>query len=484
MSTSFNKLFSHLQVRVFSFFAISLLAILLIATGIESLIVSRLLTLSPATQQQLHALAAQANEFIKRKDIAGLTRWESQQAFTLYTLNPQQQPITQRPIHPHFVFKLQYSRQIEQPMGDRVRKPLIMLPLSNRLEDDQPLSLVIQLNADLHPAQQLNFALWTIRSVVGITVLLLFSYLLSRYLITPLQHLKRGTEALAQGKLDTRIANHFSTKEPEFYHLATEFDHMAEQLQQGMQNQKRLLRDVSHELRTPLARQELALHLLEGQLDDRHQASINRLRTEGEQMSRLINTILDYSRLNNAYIQLNYSQFDVGTLQSQIQQDCQFEAKPEQQIHWHNHDKLILHTDRQYLCRAIENIVRNALKYAGDQCEIHIETRAIDQDLHITIADNGPGIKQEELSSLFNPFTRLDEARHSSQGGFGLGLAIVKQCMKLLAGDVAATNHIDGGLMLTLTLPITHPLAPAALNSPESSKTQNATSDNQLAATS
>lgn len=237
MSASFNKLFSHLQIRVFSFFAVSLLAILLIATGIESLILSRLLTLSPATQQQLHTLAEQANQYIQRKDVAGLAQWESEQAFTLYTLDPQNQAISQRAMHPHFVFKLQFSRQIQQPMGDRVRKPLIALPLADTLDDQQPLSLVVQLNADLHPAQQLNTALWTIRTIVGITVLLLFSYLLSRYLITPLQHLKRGTEALAQGKLDTRIANHFSTKEPEFYHLAAEFDHMAEQLQQGMQNQ-------------------------------------------------------------------------------------------------------------------------------------------------------------------------------------------------------------------------------------------------------
>lgn len=459
MSASFNKLFSHLQIRVFSFFAVSLLAILLIATGIESLILSRLLTLSPATQQQLHTLAEQANQYIQRKDVAGLAQWESEQAFTLYTLDPQNQAISQRAMHPHFVFKLQFSRQIQQPMGDRVRKPLIALPLADTLDDQQPLSLVVQLNADLHPAQQLNTALWTIRTIVGITVLLLFSYLLSRYLITPLQHLKRGTEALAQGKLDTRIANHFSTKEPEFYHLAAEFDHMAEQLQQGMQNQKRLLRDVSHELRTPLARQELALHLLEGQLDERHQSAIARLRAEGAQMSSLINTILDFSRLNNAYIQLNCSQFDVGALQAQIQQDCQFEAKEEQQIHWHNHDPLTLFTDRQYLCRAIENIVRNALKYAGEHCEIHIETQLVAQQLQITIADNGPGIPAEELTNLFNPFTRLDEARHSSQGGFGLGLAIVKQCMKLLAGEVVASNHPQGGLVLTLTLPVNHPNA-------------------------
>ncbi|EDP99482.1 histidine kinase sensor domain-containing protein [Shewanella benthica] len=262
MSIPITGLFSGLQVKLFSYFTLSLLAILLIATGIERVVINRLLTLPQSTQDQINHLANQATDLVNKEALTALTRWEQNQAFRVYVLDKDLKSITKSALHPHFIFKLQYIRQLHLPMGNSVRKPLIGIPLPNAHHINGPLTLVVQLNPELHPAQKLTQSLWIIRVLVGISVLLVFTSILTRYLITPLKHLKLGTQALASGRLDTRIAQHFSVKEPEFYHLATEFDHMAEQVQQSMQNQKRLLRDVSHELRTPLARQEIALHLL------------------------------------------------------------------------------------------------------------------------------------------------------------------------------------------------------------------------------
>ncbi len=455
MFLPFTGLFSRLQFKLFSYFAISLLAILLIATAIESVVLNQLLTLPSATQDHLQRLANEAKALLEKNDIDGLAKWENEQDFTLYILDKDQKSVSHRKMHPHFVFKLQYMRRLQQPMGDRVRKPLIGIPLFDTINSDSPLTLVVQLNADLHPAQQLSGSLWLIRTLVGITVLFLFSSLLGRYLIRPLTHLQMGTKALASGQLTTRIAHHFSVKEPEFYHLATEFDHMAEQLQNSMQNQERLLRDVSHELRTPLARQEIALHLLEKQATTEQIPLISRFKDQNEQMAKLIDSILKFSRLNNAYIGLNPTSFSIDSLREQILRDIEFEVGDNQSIQWVEQDEDIwLYTDSSYLISAIENVLRNALKYAGPKCIVKVNGVVVEETFRLDFQDNGSGINEDELISLFNPFTRLDEARHSSQGGYGLGLAIVKQSIKLLGGEVSARNNNDGGLCISMSLPL------------------------------
>jgi len=451
----FTGLFSRLQVKLFSYFAVSLLAILLIATAIESVVLNQLLTLPASTQAHLQKLANEAKAFLNKNDIEGLAKWESEQDFTLYILDKDQKSVSHREMHPHFVFKLQYMRQLQQPMGDRVRKPLIGIPLSDSFNSDAALTLVVQLNADLHPAQQLSGSLWLIRTLVGITVLFLFSSLLGRYLIRPLTHLQMGTKALAGGELTTRIAHHFSVKEPEFYHLATEFDYMAEQLQNSMQNQERLLRDVSHELRTPLARQEIALHLLEKQGTAQQMPLISRFKEQNEQMAKLIDSILNFSRLNNTNITLNPTHSSIGSLRAGVLRDIEFEATDKQTINWNGpNEDIPLYTDTSYLISAIENILRNALKYAGRECHIEVSSMALDGRLKLEFQDDGPGIDEDKLITLFNPFTRMDEARHSSQGGYGLGLAIVKQSIRLLGGEVSARNCKAGGLCISMSLPL------------------------------
>ncbi|EDP99481.1 sensor histidine kinase [Shewanella benthica] len=170
-------------------------------------------------------------------------------------------------------------------------------------------------------------------------------------------------------------------------------------------------------------------------------------------MASLINSILDYSRLNNAYVELTYAWVALSHIRSRVLADIQFEAQESQTITWteFTHD-LNIQTDADFLIRAIDNVLRNALKYAGESCTVVISSHINDGNLVIDITDNGPGIPDDKLENLFNPFTRMDEARHSSQGGYGLGL--VKQSLKLLGGEVSASNHLTGGLCISFSLPL------------------------------
>ncbi len=146
---------------------------------------------------------------------------------------------------------------------------------------------------------------------------------------------------------------------------------MEEQVQKSMKNQKRLLRDISHELRTPLARQELALHLLAKQASNKQTKFVKRLEQENQQMASLINSILDYSRLNNAYLELAYAPAAISDIRSKVLADIQFEALNDQVITWteFKHDLNIM-TDASILIRAMDNVLRNAIKYKLSQPNI------------------------------------------------------------------------------------------------------------------
>ncbi|MBT1445986.1 histidine kinase sensor domain-containing protein [Shewanella sp. JM162201] len=510
MKLPHHPAFARLQWRLFGYFGCSLLVILLLASLIESLVLQQLLMLPKETRHQLQQLAQQAESLVKAGDKAALARWEAAQPFSLHVIDARLEGVSGRPIHPHFVFKLQFLLGPEQALGDRVQKPLIGLPIYASFDDSGPLLLAVQLNAELHPARDLHYSLWAIRVSVGLVLLWLFSRLLGHYLIRPLSTLQQGTRALAGGNLNCRIGEQFSTAEPEFYQLARDFDDMASVIQRTLETQQRLIRDISHELRTPLARQKLACELLMADLTPEpsnnatnkrmlaetkpskskleeskpgtntpsHCAPyLRRIFDENQGLSQLIDTLLSYSRLASGYQQPKPSRFDLHTLMQTLLHNGHFEATKGQQIHWLGiksatlgpvsapeqapepacEPPLMLETDSTLLHRALENLIRNSLKYAapptGEPCRIEISAESHDDWLRILVSDNGPGISRDKLETLFHPFTRFDEARHQSQGGYGLGLAIVRECMRVIGGEASATQSPQGGLQVCLMLP-------------------------------
>ncbi|MCL2919263.1 HAMP domain-containing sensor histidine kinase [Shewanella litorisediminis] len=456
MKLSRHHPFSRLQWRLFGYFGTSLLVILLLASLIEAMVLHQLLVLPKETKAQLSVLAREAEALVRRGDHEALAEWETAQPFRLHVINSRLEGVSGRPIHPHFEFKLGFMLGLDQALGDRVQKPIIGLPIYATFDTSGPLLLAVQLNANLHPAKDLSYSLWAIRLTVGLFVLWLFSRLLGHYLIKPLATLQQGTRALANGKLSTRIGEHFSAAEPEFYQLGHDFDEMADVIERTLTTQERLIRDVSHELRTPLARQKLAADLLESDLAE-SSPYLRRIHTENNELSRLIDTLLGYSRLASGYQAAHSAPFTLHELASSLLGDCRFEAAPTQRIEWQDLAAcrhIALETDQSLLQRALENLVRNSLKYAGTECHIQIRSHCDNNWLNITVADDGPGIDAAKLETLFHPFTRFDEARHASQGGFGLGLAIVRECVRLLGGDVSAGRSELGGLEVRLSLPM------------------------------
>ncbi|HEX4083652.1 MAG TPA: HAMP domain-containing sensor histidine kinase [Chthoniobacteraceae bacterium] len=252
-----------------------------------------------------------------------------------------------------------------------------------------------------------------------------------------------ATARVAEGRFDIRVRQ---DRGDELGLLATSINQMAERLAGFVNGQKRFLGDIAHELCTPLARSQVALGILEQQGAGE---TLVDLREEIQQMSDLVNELLSFSKASLAAGRIKLQSVPLCEI---IRRAAQREAVPDASLVLHVDPGLHVMAEPDLLCRAIANLLRNALKYAGEAGPVEIEAAPAGGDVILTVADHGPGVPDESLAQIFDPFYRLDVSRARETGGTGLGLAIVKTCVESCAGRVACRNRAPHGLSVAITL--------------------------------
>lgn len=278
---------------------------------------------------------------------------------------------------------------------------------------------------------------------------------LARYTIKPIIELRTASHSFARGNLKTRIVGKAINRFDEIGDLAADFNDMAEKIEKMIGSQRRLFSDISHELRSPLARLQLSLELLQKKSSDADQQMLARIGREISRMNALIEELLQFSKLESGEVSGVTEAISMQTILKRVCNDAGFEGKA------HNCTvRLIADEDitiagiPKLIERAIENILRNALKYSPNDSEITLKLQRLEKAAQVTIADRGPGIPEEELQKVFAPFYCLSEDRNPQKGGIGLGLAIAQRAIKLHNGQIVLKNHPDGGLIATITLPV------------------------------
>ena len=277
------------------------------------------------------------------------------------------------------------------------------------------------------------------------------SFILAISISKPLRELLQRHLQFANGALDSRVTS-LSKRKDELGQLGHSFNTMAEHISALLTNQQRLLRDISHELRSPLARAQLALGLTERQ---QNLQQIPRLKQELDRLDAMLDELLTFSKLDAGQYQLNMHSFDIAELLADIIDVNQVEADAKQQrITISTAEPLQLTADSHLLARAIENVLRNAIKYSPPASVISCQLEQQYKLLSLTICDQGPGIDPDKLNAIFEPFYRVSDSRSSNTGGTGLGLAIVAQIVRQHHGEVRAYNKASGGLCIRLQLPL------------------------------
>lgn len=290
--------------------------------------------------------------------------------------------------------------------------------------------------------------------IAGSVVSFIFAALLAWYFARPIRCLRQAFESVASGKLETRIGKLMGARHDELSDLGTGFDHMAKRLQGLIEGQRRLLRDVSHELRSPLARLQAAADLIRQQ-PDRGTEFVQRIECDTARMDALIGELLTLARLD-ANITVNLTEVvSLHKLITGIVENAQFEGNSKKCcIEANVSESLLIKGNNNLLHRAIENIVRNALKYSPESGKITITTEQISskEQVQISITDQGKGVPDADLSTIFEPFFR--GANADTFSSYGLGLSITYRIIEAHGGRITALNRSAGGLSVLVVLPL------------------------------
>ncbi|MCL5051323.1 MAG: HAMP domain-containing histidine kinase [Firmicutes bacterium] len=289
--------------------------------------------------------------------------------------------------------------------------------------------------------------LWMAVTASGIGALIL-----GIWFVRPLRRLRTATREIAAGSAEPNLAR-LPARRDELGELARTLKTTAIELATSRDAQRRLLSDVSHELRSPLARLQVALDLLES---EELRKSNHWLMMEKDilRLSRIIDSILWLSRLENGIAKLEREDVSLSAMLKELESDLVYENDVYAgRLQIPHEDLPVLATDPILLRLILENLVRNAFQYGPDDGHVTVIADVTKREVKIKVCDQGPGVDESKVEELFVPFFRADPSRHHG-AGVGLGLALCQRSSAVLGGHLEARNHPDGGLEVTLTLPL------------------------------
>ena len=287
----------------------------------------------------------------------------------------------------------------------------------------------------------------------------IFCFWLARNITSPINLLRLAARRIANEHLEARVDERVLVRRDELAELGMDFNRMAERIDALIHAQRRFLADVSHQLRSPLTRLNLALGLARQGATGEAAEHLDRIELETERVNKLIGQLLTLARVESGVDLEKKKVFDLGVLVQGVASDGNYEARSRNcGVEFRHTSELVVEGAFEMLRGAVENVVRNAVRYTavGTNVEIVID-RAVAQSgskALIRVRDHGPGVPETDLAYLFLPFHRGSDGVRKMSNGSGLGLAIAERAFQLHGGRVTAANAPDGGLIVTLELPI------------------------------
>lgn len=281
-----------------------------------------------------------------------------------------------------------------------------------------------------------------------VLLIALMTYGFAHYLATPLRQLRQSVSRFGEGDLAQRTR---SSRRDELGDLAREFNRMADRIQTLLTAERRLLQDVSHELRSPLSRLAFAVELARTSPDA--EAAFTRVKKEVSRLSALVGELIEMTRAEGDPSTRQSEPFQIDELVTSVVEDCAFDAQQKGcHIECQCDKGLDFSGDRRLLRRAVENVLRNAIRYAPEGSLVSAEVHSSVNCRIVRIRDRGPGVPEGMLEQIFRPFFRVEDDRSRDSGGAGLGLSIAQRAVRLHLGEIKARNA-GPGLEVEIRLP-------------------------------
>jgi two-component system sensor histidine kinase CpxA len=279
-------------------------------------------------------------------------------------------------------------------------------------------------------------------------VIVLLGYGLAVHLARPLRRLRLAVDRFGRGDLSTRIG---SNRRDEIGELARAFDTMAGRIETLMAAERRLLQDVSHELRSPLARLGFAVELARTGGDPK--VSIDRIKRDVDRLSALVGELLELTSAEGDPLARVVEPVLLDELLRDLEDDCSLEAEAKGcRLVLREGGPVAVLGDRELLRRAVENVLRNAIRHTPEGSTVEVELQSQPDRATISVRDHGTGVPEEAVKAIFDPFFRVDDDRSRASGGVGLGLSIARRAVELHRGTIEARNARPG-LLVAIELP-------------------------------
>ena len=281
--------------------------------------------------------------------------------------------------------------------------------------------------------------------IVGIVVLLCYAF--AFHLTSPVRKLQKAVDCFGRGDFSARAQ---TNRRDELGQLARTFNEMANRIQTLLQAERRLLQDISHELRSPLARLGVAIELARS--GEAGVKTFDRIEREAERLNILVGELLQVTRAEGDPSQQKKDPVQLDQILTGLVYDSEIEANAKDcKLALKMQRPVIVAGDEVLLSRAIENVLRNAIRYAPEHSVVEVELRVVGTRAEVRVRDYGPGVPQESLTRIFDAFYRVDADRNRNSGGVGLGLAIARRAIQLHHGSLRAEN-VQPGLLVTIDL--------------------------------
>jgi two-component system OmpR family sensor kinase len=415
-------------------------------------------------QQRRPNVAIQASEELANGGIKGLKAWLAANKNILgdrelYVIGPDGRDILGRHLSESAVRRMEAveQRQSNPPVPGNFRPPRFA-PQIVAPDGDAYTVLLVPRRPSIFGALSLpDISVAILGIALGVSALA--SWWLAQHLSAPIRRIQAGARTLASETLGSqdgtsRVSAGLEDRKDELAVLARDFDAMADKLRANRAAITQLLRDISHELRSPLARMRVAVGLARQSAADLPR-QVDRLEREIERLDGLISQVLKLARLHGTEISFDRETVDIDEVIEDVVRDANFEGAIKGcTVKLAGSANTTLHGNRELLASAIENVLRNAVRYSPPAAAVEVTVERRDTGgVSIVIRDRGPGVPAGDLERIFQPFYRVAESRDRDTGGEGIGLAITSQVMKTHGGSARAEAPPEGGLEVRLSLP-------------------------------
>jgi signal transduction histidine kinase len=292
--------------------------------------------------------------------------------------------------------------------------------------------------------------LWpSLAGIAAGSVALTVVWFLARGMTSPLREMAGATRAMARGDFSRRVT---VTSRDEIGSLARAFNAMAAELAETDRVRRDLVANVSHELRTPITALQALLENVADGVAPLDPETMRTMLAQVERLGRLVERLLDLSRLESGSVPLDRRRFAVEPMLEHAAREARLHADDATVVVDVEPHDLELTADPERLHQVVANLVENALRHSPPGGTVSISARARDDAVVFAVADDGPGIPPDEAPRVFERFYRADSARSSDHGGAGLGLAIARWIVDLHDGEIGVDAAVTHGCRIVFTI--------------------------------